>query len=75
MRTRPERSRLEVRQQAGVLLGLLGDAVDGRALACLDLAERDAFRTARRDCGVDGIAVRARLGVTEHLVEPRLDPG
>ena len=43
MGTGAERPRLEVRQQAGVLLGLLGDAVDGGTLACLDLAERDAF--------------------------------
>ena len=33
---------LEVRQQAGVLLGLLGDPVDRRVLARLDLAQRDA---------------------------------
>ena len=69
-----ERPRLEVREQAGVLLGLLGDPVDRRPLAGLDPAERRTRRAPAGGLGVDRVAVRARLGVAEHLVEAGLDP-
>ena len=64
---------LEVGQQPGVLLGLLGDPVDRRPLAALDLAERRALRPLAGGLGVDRVAVRARRRVAEHLVEPGLD--
>ena len=69
-----QRPRLEVREQARVLLGLLGDPVDRRVPAGLDLAEADAGRALARGLGVDRVAVRARLRVAEQLVEPGLDP-
>ena len=69
-----QRARLEVREQPGVLLGLLGDPVDRRPLTGRHLAEADAGRPALGRLGVDRVAVRARLGVPEHLVEARLHP-
>ncbi len=74
LRARRQRARLEVRQQAGVLLGLLGDPVDRRGRTGLHLAQADAGRPATGGLGVDRVAVRARLGVPEHLVEAGLDP-
>ena len=58
----------------GVLLGLLGDPVDRRLLAGLDLAERRPGRPPAGGLGVDRVAVRAGLGMAEHLVEAGLDP-
>src|SRR4029077_924501 len=68
-------TRLEVGQQARVLFGLLGDAIDRGNGPRLHLAQADAGRPAARGLGVDRVAVRARLGATEHLVEPGLDAG
>ena len=74
LRAGRQRPRLEVREQAGVLLGLLGDPVDRRGRAGLHLAQADPGRPATGGLGVDRVAVRAGLGVAEHLVETRLDP-
>ncbi len=70
-----EGTRLQVREQAGVLLGFLGDAIDGRTRAGLDLGQADALRPSLRDRGIDRVPVRARLRVAEQLVEAGLDPG
>ena len=74
MGARRQGPRLEVRQEARVLLGLLGDPVDRGLLAGLDLAERRPGRAAACRLGIDRVAMRARLRVAEHLVEARLDP-
>ena len=74
VRARGQRPGLQVRQQPGVLLGLLGDAVDRRIRAGLDLAQADPGRPLARRLGVDRVAVRAGHRMTEHLVEPGLDP-
>ena len=73
MGARRQRPGLEVGEQAGVLLGLLGDPVDGRPLAGLDLAQADAGRPSLRGLGIDRVAMGARLGMAEHLVESGLD--
>src|SRR5438045_356697 len=52
-----QRAGLQIRQEARVFLGLLGDPVDRRALARLGLAERGAARACARRLGVDRIAV------------------
>ena len=71
-----QRPRLEVRQQARVLLGLLRDPVDG------GVASRPRSRSGgtpagrlARGLGIDRVAVRAGHRVAEHLVEAGLDPG
>ncbi len=69
-----QRPGLEVRQQTGVLLGLLGDPVDRGVGAGLDLAQPDPGRALARGLGIDRVAVGARDRVAEHLVQPGLDP-
>src|SRR4051812_10389613 len=69
----PEASRLEVREQARVLLGLLGDAVDRRPLPRRDRRERFAAWPAASRLEVDRVAVGARLGMAEELVELGLE--
>jgi hypothetical protein len=44
-------------------------------LAGFDLGQGHAGGATGRRRGVDRIAVRTGLGVAEHLVEARLDPG
>ena len=73
MGARGQRPGLEVGQQARVLLGLLGDAVDRGLVARLLSRQRGAGGPAARRLGVDRVAVRARLGMAEQLVELRLD--
>ena len=70
---RCQRARLEVGQQARVLLGLLGDPVDGGDGPGLHLAQAEAGRPASCGLGVDRVAMRAGLGMTEHLIEASLD--
>src|SRR6266481_50045 len=45
--------RLEIGQEAGILLGLFGDPIDGRALTGLGLAERRARRAPASRIGID----------------------
>ena len=72
---RRQGTRFEVGQQARILLGLLGDAVDRGDGPGLHLAQADAGRPTPSGLGIDRVAVRAGLGVTEHLVEAGLDAG
>ena len=69
---RARASRYESRP--GVLLGLLGDPVDRRPLAGLDLAQRRALRPAAGRLGVDRVAVGTGRRMAQHLVEAGLDP-
>ena len=73
MGARGQRPRLEVGQQPGILLGLLGDPQDGGPGAGLQLRERDPGRPAAGGLEVDRVAVRAGLRVAEQLVELGLD--
>ncbi len=72
-RARGQRPGLEIGQQARVLLGLLGDAQDGGLGARLHLGQRGAGGSAERGLEVDRVAVRARLGVAQQLVELGFD--
>ncbi len=75
MGARRQGARLEVRQQRRVLLGLLGDPVDRGVLARFESRSAGCRAGGAGPRGVDRVAVRARLGVAEHLVEPGLDAG
>ena len=72
MRAGRQGARLEVREERGVLLGGLGDAVDRRPLPGLELGEREPGGTPLRRGHVDRVAVGARLGMPQELVEASL---
>ena len=74
MGARSEGASLEVRQQRRVLFGLLRDPVDGGPSPRFHLRQQLARRSATGGRGVDRVAMGTRLGVAEHLVQPRFDP-
>ena len=61
--------RLEIREESGVLLGLLGNSLDRCPAAGFHLVERDARGPPARRRGIDRVAVRAGLGMAEHLIQ------
>jgi hypothetical protein len=69
VRARDEAVLLEVDEELGVLLGLLGDAVDGHVRAGRHVGQRRAGRASLRRPGVDRVAVRARRRVADQRVD------
>ena len=69
-----QRPGLEVRQERGIFLRLLGDPVDGRGRPRSTSASDVPAGRRRAVSASIGIAVRARLGMAQQLVELGLDP-